>query len=193
MTARALCATLLVTCAVGAEPLRIARPRYQPMKPGPFSLIRNAATAPGCTDSKTGKTIACDPNTMLQVQYFGGKVIPNAKVYAVFLIATGLERTGWTIFILAYLVSFIFVERTYSAGKAKLRTIGWFARLCGSVFAGGLGLGGCEKRAAQVSRHTIVDRDVTADMKRILIVRPFSSSSTAHPPSDRDQTPRKRC
>ena len=52
-----------------------------------------------------------------------------AKVYAVFLIATGLERTGWTIFILAYLVSFIFVERTYSAGKAKLRTIGWFARL----------------------------------------------------------------
>jgi hypothetical protein len=52
-----------------------------------------------------------------------------AKVYAVFLIATGLERTGWTIFILAYLVSFIFVERTYSAGKTKLRTIGWFARL----------------------------------------------------------------
>ena len=52
-----------------------------------------------------------------------------AKVYAVFLIATGRERTGWTIFILAYLVSFIFVERTYNAGKAKLRTIGWFAKI----------------------------------------------------------------
>jgi hypothetical protein len=83
MTARALLATLLVTCAVGAEPLRIARPRYQPMRPGPFSLIRNAATAPGCSDAK-GQPTPCDPTTMLKVQYFGGKVIPNAKVYAVF-------------------------------------------------------------------------------------------------------------
>lgn len=83
MGARAFFAALLVTSALGAEPLRIARPRYQAMQPGPFSLIRDAATAPACSDA-SGKPTACDPTTMLKVQYFGGKVIPNAKVYAVF-------------------------------------------------------------------------------------------------------------
>src|SRR5512142_458204 len=52
---------------------------------------------------------ACDPNTMLQFEYFGGKVIPNAKIYAVFWTSTvdatttsqiggfyqGLTNSGW--------------------------------------------------------------------------------------------------
>jgi hypothetical protein len=50
-----------------------------------------------------------------------------AKLYAVLLIGTGHWLTGLVVLALAYLVTIILVERVYSAGKAKLRTIGWFA------------------------------------------------------------------
>lgn len=58
-----------------------------------------------------------------------------AKVYALFLFATGHEMMGIVIFVLAYFVSFVVVERIYSAGRAKLRTIGWFAKLMDWLFA----------------------------------------------------------
>ncbi|VFU07169.1 hypothetical protein [Methylocella tundrae] len=58
-----------------------------------------------------------------------------AKVYALFLFATGHELVGITVFVLAYFVSFVVVERVYSAGRDKLRTIGWFARLMDWLFA----------------------------------------------------------
>jgi hypothetical protein len=64
-------------------PIHIARPRYQTMQRGPFAPITNAATTPQCADS-SGFPTPCDGTTMLQVMYFGGKVVPNAKVYAVF-------------------------------------------------------------------------------------------------------------
>ncbi len=52
-----------------------------------------------------------------------------AKLLAVILFATGHEVVGIILFVLAYFVSFVVVERIYSAGRDKLRTIGWFARL----------------------------------------------------------------
>lgn len=58
-----------------------------------------------------------------------------AKVYAVFLMGTGHFKTGMTIFIGAYIVSIFVCERTFSAGKGQLMTIGWFAKGFGWVMA----------------------------------------------------------
>jgi hypothetical protein len=52
-----------------------------------------------------------------------------AKAYAVFLMGSGHFKTGITIFVGAYIVSILVCERTFSAGKAQLMTIGWFAKL----------------------------------------------------------------
>ncbi len=57
--------------------------RVQPGPPAAFSLFPDSSGTPGCFNA-FGSPVTCDPATMLKVQYFGGKVIPNAKVYAVF-------------------------------------------------------------------------------------------------------------
>jgi hypothetical protein len=58
-----------------------------------------------------------------------------AKLYALILFATGHPGVGLVIFALAYFVSFVVVERIYSAGRDKLRTIGWFAKIMDWLFA----------------------------------------------------------
>jgi hypothetical protein len=50
-----------------------------------------------------------------------------AKLYGILLIGSGRWLTGLVVLALAYLATIILVERVYSAGKHKLRTIGWFA------------------------------------------------------------------
>jgi hypothetical protein len=52
-----------------------------------------------------------------------------AKAYAVFLMSSGHFKTGFIVFVGAYVVSILVCERTFTAGKAQLMTIGWFARL----------------------------------------------------------------
>ncbi|ACK49731.1 conserved hypothetical protein [Methylocella silvestris BL2] len=52
-----------------------------------------------------------------------------AKIYALVLFAGGRWLTGVILMALAYLVSLVLVERIYDAGRDKLRTISWFARL----------------------------------------------------------------
>jgi hypothetical protein len=49
------------------------------------------------------------------------------KLLAVYLIARGLAVTGVVLLVLAYLVSFLIVERIYEAGREKLLTYWWFA------------------------------------------------------------------
>jgi hypothetical protein len=50
-----------------------------------------------------------------------------AKLYGVYLVGTGHWLTGIFVLGFAYLVTLVLVERVYSAGKEKLRSIGWFA------------------------------------------------------------------
>jgi len=57
-----------------------------------------------------------------------------AKIYALVLVATGHPVLGLVVFALAYLISFVVMERIYRAGEAKLRTITWFARLTDWLF-----------------------------------------------------------
>lgn len=53
------------------------------------------------------------------------------KVASLFWIANGHLKMGTIALILAYLTSFVVVERIYSAGRDKLLTIGWFSWLMG--------------------------------------------------------------
>lgn len=50
-----------------------------------------------------------------------------AKLYGLYLVATGHLITGAVVLGLAHLAVLILVERVYSAGRDKLRTIAWFA------------------------------------------------------------------
>jgi hypothetical protein len=52
-----------------------------------------------------------------------------AKIYALYLMTKGHFATGLVTISMAYLVSLLVVERIYHAGRAKLKTIPWFAKL----------------------------------------------------------------
>ena len=52
-----------------------------------------------------------------------------AKIYALVLMGEGHFASGLAMMGLAYLVSLVVAERIYNAGRAKLRTIAWFATL----------------------------------------------------------------
>src|ERR1019366_4992711 len=49
--------------------------------------------------------------------------------YALYLMTGGHFTTGLVTIAMAYLVSLVVVERIYSAGRTKLATIAWFAKL----------------------------------------------------------------
>lgn len=61
-------------------------------------------------------------------------VIEPAKIYAVYLIGSGHPRVGLVTLAFSYLVGLVVVERIYHAGKEKLRTIPWVARLLDWLF-----------------------------------------------------------
>jgi hypothetical protein len=52
-----------------------------------------------------------------------------AKIYALYLMTEGQFATGLVTISIAYLVSLLIVERIYHAGRMKLATIPWFAKL----------------------------------------------------------------
>jgi hypothetical protein len=56
-------------------------------------------------------------------------VAEPAKIYALVLMGQGHFATGLVTITLAYLVSLVVVERIYNAGRMKLATIAWFAKL----------------------------------------------------------------
>lgn len=58
-----------------------------------------------------------------------------AKIYALVLIATGRLILGLCVFALAYFISLVVMDRIYRAGRTKLKTIVWFARLMDWLFA----------------------------------------------------------
>jgi hypothetical protein len=61
-------------------------------------------------------------------------IIEPAKIYAVYLIGSGHPRIGLITLALTYLVGLVVVERIYHAGKEKLRTIAWVAKLLDWLF-----------------------------------------------------------
>ena len=57
------------------------------------------------------------------------------KFVALYWMAEGHARTGLVTLVLAYLASFILVERIYRAGAAKLMSYAWFAFLMSRLIA----------------------------------------------------------
>ncbi len=55
------------------------------------------------------------------------------KIAGVVLIGRGRLMLGATVLVIAYLASFLIVERIYHAGRARLLTIGWFAFAMGRL------------------------------------------------------------
>lgn len=55
------------------------------------------------------------------------------KIYGLLLLGEGRLIRGLLVLAIAYLASFLLIERIYAAGKPKLMTIGWFAWLMGRI------------------------------------------------------------
>ncbi|WP_018388333.1 hypothetical protein [Ancylobacter sp. FA202] len=53
--------------------------------------------------------------------------IEPLKFVALLWIAGGWPKAGTALFLIAYLLSFVIIERIYSAGRAKLMTLPWMA------------------------------------------------------------------
>ncbi len=77
---------------------------------------------------------ALPPYAILALLAIPFAVAEPTKLLAVILFATGHRFVGAVLFIVAYFVTFVVVERIYAAGRDKLRTIGWFARLMDWLF-----------------------------------------------------------
>lgn len=54
-------------------------------------------------------------------------IVEPLKFVGLIWIANGAERRGTALFLFAHLVSFVLIERIFSAGRAKLMSIAWMA------------------------------------------------------------------
>jgi hypothetical protein len=72
---------------------------------------------------------ALPPYAILVLLAIPFAVAEPAKIFAVYLMIEGHFATGLATIAMAYLVSLLIMERIYHAGRAKLKTIPWFAKL----------------------------------------------------------------
>lgn len=71
--------------------------------------------------------VSLPPYVILVVLVVPFGIAELTKVYAVFLMGTGHFKTGFTIFVGAYVATVLVCERILHAGKPQLMKIGWFA------------------------------------------------------------------
>lgn len=95
----------------------VARPLYRPFVTWFSSLT---------IVQHFGELVGALPRGVILVLF----VVPLAiaeplKIYALFIIAKGHVISGLVIIALAYLMSFLLVERLFHAGREKLLTYGW--------------------------------------------------------------------
>ncbi|HEX7895913.1 MAG TPA: hypothetical protein VF447_17065 [Terriglobales bacterium] len=95
----------------------VARPLYRPFVNwfSALSIVQHF-----------GEFVGSLPRAVILVLF----VVPLAiaeplKIYALFVIARGHVISGLVIIALAYLISFLLVERLFHAGRDKLLTYGW--------------------------------------------------------------------
>ncbi|MGV1794531.1 hypothetical protein [Rhizobium sp. A37_96] len=95
----------------------VARPLYRPFVTwfSSLSIVQHF-----------GEFVGSLPRAVILILF----VVPLAiaeplKIYALFVIARGHVISGLVIIALAYLMSFLLVERLFHAGREKLLTYGW--------------------------------------------------------------------
>ena len=111
----------LVLAAVGVEAL--GRPVYRPMAAWIDGWRLSQAL-----DAFVGKLPAYAILVTLAVRF---AVAEPAKVVGVYWMGSGHFGPGLLTILMAYGASILVGERIYEAGKPKLLTIGWFAKLIG--------------------------------------------------------------
>ena len=73
-----------------------------------------------------GELVGSLPRAVILVLFIVPLAIAEPqKIYALFVIARGHVIPGLVIIALAYLMSFLLVERLFHAGREKLLTYGW--------------------------------------------------------------------
>jgi hypothetical protein len=99
----------------------VARPLFRPLISW-FARLRIVA--------RVERAIAgLPPYAILAVLAVPFAVVEPLKIAGLVLIGVGQVKSGVAILVVAHAGSFLLVERIYSAGRVKLMTIGWFARL----------------------------------------------------------------
>lgn len=114
-------ANVVVSAFVIAD--EIARPVYRPA----FDAINRLAFM-----RRMEAAVATLPRygilAVLAVPFLG---VEPLKIVGVYWMGTGHFLGGLATLVVAYLASFVLVERIYHAGRDKLLTIGWFAACIG--------------------------------------------------------------
>ncbi|MGA0563515.1 hypothetical protein ACO2RV_13810 [Ancylobacter sp. VNQ12] len=106
-----------LACALVIILDELVRPLYRPL------IDRLAALAPmRALERWIGARTPLVVLTLLIIPY---AIVEPLKFVGLLWIADGHVRTGGTVFVLAHLVSFILIERIFTAGKPQLMTIGW--------------------------------------------------------------------
>ena len=106
---------LIITVLVVVR--EIARPVYRPLVNwfASLSIVEHF-----------GELVGSLPRAVILVLFIVPLAIAEPqKIYALFVIARGHVIPGLVIIALAYLMSFLLVERLFHAGREKLLTYGW--------------------------------------------------------------------
>jgi hypothetical protein len=119
----------------------VVRPLWQPLVRwfSALQLVRRA-------EAVVGRRPPYGVLTLLAVPYFG---VEPLKLFALWWMATGRFYPGLIVLTVAHGVSFLIVERIYSAGRHQLMRIGWFAVAIGFV-------DGVRRRVLDAVRRTAV-------------------------------------
>ena len=99
----------------------LARPLYRPLLNWVASLRAIEAM-----ERQVAKLPPYAILVVLAVPFFG---VEPLKILGFMWMGTGKPAAGLLMLVFAYAVGFILVERVYNAGRDKLMTIGWFARI----------------------------------------------------------------
>lgn len=106
-----------LACALVIVLDELVRPLYRPL------IDRLAALAPMRALERW--IAARAPLVVLTLLLIPYAIVEPLKFIGLLWIADGHVRTGGMVFVLAHLVSFILIERIFTAGKPQLMTIGW--------------------------------------------------------------------
>ena len=116
---------LIITVLVVVS--EIARPVYRPLVNwfASLSIVEHF-----------GELVGSLPRAVILVLFIVPLAIAEPlKIYALFVIARGHVIPGLVIIALAYLMSFLLVERLFHAGREKLLTYGWLRWIMDRVLA----------------------------------------------------------
>ncbi|MCK0206721.1 hypothetical protein MWN33_01600 [Starkeya koreensis] len=108
-----------LVCALVIILDELVRPIYRPL------LARLAALR--LMQAFERRVARLHPFAVLALLVIPYALVEPLKFVGLVWIANGWEKRGTLLFLCAYLVSFVVIERIFTAGRSQLMTIGWMA------------------------------------------------------------------